>query len=210
MTQECVYVIGAPGSGTVKIGRTANLAKRLGDIQRMSPVQLSVLWMHPGGHELETALHRHFKEIRSHGEWFRFDSDPVPAIAKAVREKPWDKRPSSPLLKPAPTPKLRVSAEQFAAMRSTAQQNSTKRPDTSQLDRVLAGVVAEVGKVDGLLDRYRAAQARRKQIAEGQRFFIEAQRSAVRELKRGGLTWRQVGDLLGVSGARAEQIASAA
>ncbi|NWF25268.1 GIY-YIG nuclease family protein [Streptomyces sp. PKU-EA00015] len=210
MTQECVYVIGAPGSSTVKIGRTANLAKRLGDIQRMSPVHLSVLWAHPGGHELETALHRHFKEIRSHGEWFRFDSDPVPVIEKAVQEKPWDKHPTPLLRKPSAAPKLRVSAEQFAAMRAAAQQNSAKRLDTSQLDRALAGVVAEVERVDGLLDRYRAAQARRKQISEGQRFFIEAQRSAVRELKQGGLTWRQVGELLGISGARAEQIASAA
>jgi hypothetical protein len=82
-----VYVLGTPGSNTVKIGRTTNLAKRLGDIQRMSPVPLSVLWQCPGASELETRLHRHFAHLRSHGEWFTFDStDPVPLIQAAAQQ----------------------------------------------------------------------------------------------------------------------------
>ncbi|GLP64275.1 hypothetical protein TUSST3_08950 [Streptomyces sp. TUS-ST3] len=86
MPNEVVYVLGSPGSNTVKIGRTANLPERFGSIQRMSPVPLSVLWQSPGGHELETHLHRHFASIRSHGEWFAFESlDPVPLIKAAAQ-----------------------------------------------------------------------------------------------------------------------------
>ncbi|MEU4154782.1 GIY-YIG nuclease family protein [Streptomyces antimycoticus] len=85
MPEEVVYVLGAPGSNTVKIGRTANLAERFGIIQRMSPVPLSVLWQCPGGHQLETYLHRHFASLRSHGEWFTFESrDPVQLIQAAA------------------------------------------------------------------------------------------------------------------------------
>lgn len=84
MSEECVYVLGTPGSNVVKIGRTTNLKKRLADIQRMSPVPLEVLWTHPGGFELESALHRRFANIRSHGEWFRFDRSPVTSIREAV------------------------------------------------------------------------------------------------------------------------------
>jgi hypothetical protein len=69
VTEERVYVIGSPGSSTVKIGRTVDLKKRLAEIQRMSPVPLEVLWSTPGGHELETHLHRHLRPSRSHGEW---------------------------------------------------------------------------------------------------------------------------------------------
>jgi hypothetical protein len=53
VTEERVYVIGSPGSSTVKIGRTVDLKKR----------------STPGGHELEMHLHRRFRPSRSHGEW---------------------------------------------------------------------------------------------------------------------------------------------
>lgn len=86
---EVVYVLGAPGSKTVKIGRTTDLRKRQADIQRMSPVALKVLWTHPGGCELETNLHRQFSALRTHGEWFTFGSDPVISVQWAVQDRPW-------------------------------------------------------------------------------------------------------------------------
>lgn len=80
-----VYVIGVAGSPVVKIGRSAKPAGRLGDIQRMSPVRLEIRWQVEGGAELEGALHRRFKELRTHGEWFDFgDLDPVAAVEAAV------------------------------------------------------------------------------------------------------------------------------
>jgi hypothetical protein len=86
---EVVYVIGTPGGNTVKIGRTTNLDRRLADIQRMSPVALIVLWTHPGGSDLEANLHRHFRALRSHGEWFTFRRAPMTLIQWAVQDQPW-------------------------------------------------------------------------------------------------------------------------
>ncbi|MFE5899891.1 GIY-YIG nuclease family protein [Streptomyces sp. NPDC056488] len=79
-----VYVIGSPNSRTVKIGVTVDLVRRLREIQNLSPVELKVLWSVPGGPALEQALHDHFSEIRSHGEWFTFASDPVQAVQAAI------------------------------------------------------------------------------------------------------------------------------
>lgn len=89
MNENCVYVIGAPGSSTVKIGRTTDLAKRFAAIRCMSPIPLEILWTHPGGNELETRLHRHFAKLRIHGEWFEFEGDPVEAVQTAINEQPW-------------------------------------------------------------------------------------------------------------------------
>jgi len=89
--QEVVYVIGNPGSRTVKIGRTANIQKRLADIQRMSPVPLEVMWSGPGGIDLEYGLHGHFAAARTHGEWFHFkDTDPAQTVAAAVENGDWE------------------------------------------------------------------------------------------------------------------------
>jgi len=97
MSEELVYVLGTPGSATVKIGRTTNLRRRLADIRHMSPVPLAILWTHPGGRELEGNLHRYFAKLRSHGEWFTFQDDPVEAVSQAVRDDNWPepRRPKS-------------------------------------------------------------------------------------------------------------------
>jgi hypothetical protein len=82
---EMIYVIGSAGGGIVKIGRSLDVARRLRDIQRMSPVQLRVLWHKPGGQALESALHQEFADRRSHGEWFDFgDLDAVALISEAA------------------------------------------------------------------------------------------------------------------------------
>lgn len=81
---EQVYVIGSPSSALVKIGRSTNLERRLADLQRMSPVPLKVLCTYDGGSELEAALHRYFKDRRTHGEWFDLDSDPVASTKAAI------------------------------------------------------------------------------------------------------------------------------
>lgn len=84
---EVVYAIGSPQSTLVKIGRSIDANERLGDIQRMSPVRLVLLWTTPGGSALESALHFRFKDRRSHGEWFDFaDANAVELIAQAAAE----------------------------------------------------------------------------------------------------------------------------
>jgi len=84
---EWVYVIGAPGSPIVKIGHSADLSQRLRVIQTGSHVKVAILWQDSGGRALERALHREFRQLRQHGEWFDFgDADPV-ATVRDVTER---------------------------------------------------------------------------------------------------------------------------
>lgn len=137
MPKEVVYVLGTPGSNTVKIGRTTNLAKRVADIQRMSPVPLAVLWQTPGGHELETALHRHFACLRSHGEWFAFRLNAVQLIRWAVEDEPWD-RPKVDLEKVAPRPNLSRKSIPAPRLSSADQQRWRDDLDGASKDHMAA------------------------------------------------------------------------
>ena len=77
-----VYLIGASGSSSAKIGVTGNLKKRLASFRYSISRDLEVLWSAPGGLELEGWLHRQFHDARTHGEWFDFgDLDPVATVA---------------------------------------------------------------------------------------------------------------------------------
>ena len=58
----------------VKIGFTKNINKRLSQLQVSSPVKLEVLHLIEGNVSLEKELHRKFKEFRTSGEWFNYDS----------------------------------------------------------------------------------------------------------------------------------------
>jgi hypothetical protein len=85
---QMVYVIGSPGGLRVKIGTSGDVSRRLAELRNSSPVELEVLWQQTGGTDLETALHRRFKTLRAHGEWFDFpDGDPITAIAAAAAEE---------------------------------------------------------------------------------------------------------------------------
>ncbi|WP_048574430.1 GIY-YIG nuclease family protein [Streptomyces leeuwenhoekii] len=211
MPEGVVYVLGTPGSNTVKIGRTTNLQKRVGDIQRMSPVRLTVLWTTPGGSELEAQLHRHFAKFRSHGEWFTFTaSDPVQEIKSAVETAPWVKVTCAARERPTiPANIPRVSKAQFAKMLEAARQNSAKF-DTTELREAITARLAELESIPDAADRFHEVRAFREQLAKAQAVFIAHQRGAVVELKQMGLSWRQIGELFGITGARAEQIAKAA
>lgn len=80
-----VYVIGAEGSSVVKIGVTADIAKRLVFIQTGNPERLVVRWKTPGDRRLEKQLHVRFESLRLEGEWFDFgNQDPVLAVQTAI------------------------------------------------------------------------------------------------------------------------------
>jgi hypothetical protein len=86
--ESVVYVIGCDESPLVKIGTTTDLMQRLHDLQRMCPVMLRVLHQHPGGYELENALHRRYRSYRKHGEWFDFGRrDPVVSVMRAIADR---------------------------------------------------------------------------------------------------------------------------
>lgn len=191
MPEEVVYVLGAPGSNTVKIGRTTNLEKRVADIQRMSPVPLAALWTHPGGHELETRLHRHFASFRSHGEWFTFRGDAVQLIQWAVEDEPWN-RPKVSLkkvpVKAPPNPAPRTSRTNYEL-------------DPALRDRY-QDVIRAISEIPDLVEQYEEAERTRILLKQE---FRRIRQEAVLNMKQ-GRSWRQVGEILGVSGARAEQM----
>jgi DNA-binding XRE family transcriptional regulator len=58
----------------LKIGYTKNINKRLSQLQVSSPVKLEVLHLIDGNVTIEKKLHVLFKDLRTSGEWFKFDS----------------------------------------------------------------------------------------------------------------------------------------
>ncbi|MFJ4808523.1 GIY-YIG nuclease family protein [Streptomyces longwoodensis] len=201
MPDEVVYVLGTPGSNTVKIGRTTNLAKRVADIQRMSPVPPTALWHCPGGHELETRLHRHFSNLRSHGEWFTFRVSAVQLIQWAVEDEPWKRKKIS--LRKAP--KKVARAKRIPAPRVPLSESNPEL--NAAINKCVGDILRAIQEIPDPLEQYK--ETLRVQ-AWAKRTFSGMQQEAVLNLKGRGLSWREVGEELGVSGARAEQISRCA
>ncbi|UNZ20599.1 GIY-YIG nuclease family protein [Streptomyces sp. 891-h] len=201
-TTEHVYVIGVPGSSTVKIGRSVDVQKRLKEIQRMSPVPLQVLWIHPGGHELETNLHRHFKARRSHGEWFTFDDDPLEMVRRAVAERPWD---AKRLLAVPRTFRGPAQAVQLSLPDSLPSTPFSEQPVMHRLTEVLASAEADLARIPNTVERVQKIVEHREKIAKAKREALRLQRESLREMKK-TRTWKEMGEFLGVSTARAHAI----
>jgi hypothetical protein len=88
-----VYIVQGVKTGLVKIGHTANIKHRFGQLQAGSPDTLrllKVLGPIRDAHRIEQALHQAFAEQRKHGEWFV----PSPTLrftvkwAKSIPESP--------------------------------------------------------------------------------------------------------------------------
>lgn len=196
---EVVYVLGTPGSNTVKIGRTINTQKRLADIQRMSPVPLQVLWTHPGGHELETNLHRQFSALRTHGEWFAFGSDPVISVQWAIKDEPWLREKIS--LKKE-IKRIRRDAEPPAPFPTDSSRELASK--ISKMWSALSAAFSTLASIQNPVDRYEALQLLEDDLPNE---FREIYRAIATDLKESGRTWRQVGEVMGgVSAQRAHQI----
>lgn len=76
-----VYAIGA--AGHIKIGFTANIRKRVSQMQNGNPYLLEVLAVWAGGTKEEKALHRALDAHRGSGEWFSDNKVVRAAISKA-------------------------------------------------------------------------------------------------------------------------------
>jgi hypothetical protein len=66
-----VYFVQAINGGPIKIGSAHNVERRLRILQTGNPIDLVILHKTSGGHNLETFLHKEFKDININGEWFR-------------------------------------------------------------------------------------------------------------------------------------------
>lgn len=75
---------------------------------------------------------------------------------------------------------------------------------TQNLRAAIQADAADVSAIPDLVERYHAAR-RCRDVLDGDRTFKDIQQSVVLALKE-GRSWREVGELLGVSGSRAEQI----
>jgi hypothetical protein len=63
-----VYFI--KGGDLIKIGVSTSPEDRLQQLQKHSPVTLTLICTIPGGYDQERKLHKQFAHIHSHGEWF--------------------------------------------------------------------------------------------------------------------------------------------
>lgn len=70
-----VYLIRAGDSGPVKIGHARSVASRLAGFQTGNHEKLTLLRTWPGAQPEEARLHRHFADLRTVGEWFRFSPE---------------------------------------------------------------------------------------------------------------------------------------
>ena len=87
-----VYYIHAPETGLVKIGRAANPALRLRNMQTGSPVPLVLVAVEDGDKAVERARHQRFAPLRRRGEWFALEGD----LAEFVGALPVFVRPNKP------------------------------------------------------------------------------------------------------------------
>jgi len=82
MDAASVYFVQA-GNGLIKIGMSLNVNSRIKALQQASPLKLSLLKTIDGGRKMEASLHKTFKHLRSHGEWFFPQQDLITFIGKA-------------------------------------------------------------------------------------------------------------------------------
>jgi len=80
---------------------------------------------------------------------------------------------------------------------------------TSMTEALTSAIESETGRLARIpnpVERFHAVREFRESLAMGDRIARELEKAAISELKE-GRSWREAGELLGVSGSRAEQIA---
>jgi hypothetical protein len=77
---------------------------------------------------------------------------------------------------------------------------------TEALTSAIESETGRLAEITDLVERFHAVREFRQALAEGDRSGKALERAVVSELKK-DRPWREVGELLGVSGSRAEQIA---
>ena len=78
-----IYFIQQGNGGSIKIGISSNIEKRLASLQTGSPYKLKVLLTIKGSEKLEKEIHSKFAEYRLSGEWFK----PVKQITDYINQK---------------------------------------------------------------------------------------------------------------------------
>lgn len=83
-----VYVIENLESGLMKIGHSAEPARRLNGLQTATPDDLCIVFLFDGGEKEEKMLHKAFAQYRHRGEWFKMSMDQIRAHGLDLTELP--------------------------------------------------------------------------------------------------------------------------
>lgn len=76
---------------------------------------------------------------------------------------------------------------------------------TDALDAAIDDALRSLASIDDPVERYRVSRELRLELDRGSSALKATQAAIANELKA-GRSWREVGELMGVSGSRAEQI----
>tara|TARA_Y100000034_G_scaffold113299_1_gene148167 strand:- start:333 stop:647 length:315 start_codon:yes stop_codon:yes gene_type:complete len=95
--KQYIYFFKEEAIGSVKIGLSYDVPKRLEQIQMYSPQRLKFSGHLPGNLAKEKEIHKRFSHLRIHGEWFHLDEE-----LSAFIESTDQTMPSSPPCKTKP------------------------------------------------------------------------------------------------------------
>lgn len=91
--ESVVYFVQAVVGGPIKIGRCADITKRIAALQTGCPFRLQLLCSVPGGRDEERALQKKFAALHAGLEWFRPEEPLLGFIAahggRASEARPW-------------------------------------------------------------------------------------------------------------------------
>ncbi|MGW2594801.1 hypothetical protein ACWCXC_31675 [Streptomyces sp. NPDC001515] len=120
-------------------------------------------------------------------------------VAWAVEVRPWD-LPKVSLKRPRPPRRRELRPNSYVAHPSGTEALAKWRSD---VETSLAGLCAEIRAIQDPLKRFAAVRDLEELL--GVVLRGETQRAVI-AMKESGLVWREIGELLGVSGQRAHQI----
>src|SRR3972149_5875499 len=78
---NCIYFISCDALSLIKIGRSADVNKRLSHLQVSVGADLRIIKAVPADPWVEIAVHNKFRHLRVRGEWFKADKELLDFIA---------------------------------------------------------------------------------------------------------------------------------
>lgn len=87
------FIQDAVHGGKIKIGFSTNPARRVESIQSVNPNMMKVLGTLPGSERMERELHKRFKRLRRHGEWFAPEEELLTYIETLPTNTWWKPKP---------------------------------------------------------------------------------------------------------------------
>lgn len=162
-----IYMVRAGSDGPLKIGRAADVRKRLSELQVSHHERLHLLGAMPGDAEEEAAIHARFAAHRLRGEWFRPAAEIIEFAAKhPLPPRPSKRRPDTALGRFLAEQKLTLEAFGALCGRSTATISRLSRglhkpdwPTIEVIEKATGGKVQPNDWADSSTDPEKPAEA---------------------------------------------------